>query len=174
MADASAAESGIVDQDLVEIVNEVWDAYLQQSDPGRVEGPETPDPHTITGAVSITGAWEGHVRVWVPPAAAADITALMLAMEAGEVTDHDVTDAMGELINVVGGNLKNRGAQPAKLGLPVVATGKMLFPATRETHRLAIRWPNGDPITFSVLHVNPDRPTLPMVKNGAERIANRA
>ena len=167
MADAPAVESGLVDQDLVEIVREVWDAYLQQSDPRQVAGPDTPDKRTITGAVSITGAWEGHVRVWVPADAATDITALMLAMEAGEVTDQDVTDAMGELINVVGGNLKNRGAQPAKLGLPVVATGKMLFPATRETHRLAIAWPSGEPITFSVLHVNPDRAGLPLVAKKA-------
>ena len=163
MADESTAESGLVNQDLIEIVNEVWDAYLQQPEAAALDNPGPPDPKAITAAVSITGAWEGHVRVLVPPAAAGDITALMLAMDAAEVTDQDVTDAMGELINVVGGNIKNRGAQPAKLGLPVVATGKMLFPATRETHRLAICWQDGDPITFSVLHVNPDRAVLPMI-----------
>lgn len=74
---------------------------------------------------------------------------------------------MGELINMVGGNIKNRGAQPAKLGLPVVASGRMLFPATRETHRLAVGWQDGEPIVFSVLHVNPDRATLPMMAKKA-------
>ncbi|MFI5909441.1 chemotaxis protein CheX [Dactylosporangium sp. NPDC051541] len=161
MADVSTAESGLVDQDLIEIVHEVWDAYLQQPDAPEVDTPTVQDAKTITAAVSITGAWEGHVRVIAPPSVAADITAIMLAMDKEEITDQDVTDAMGELINVVGGNIKNRGAQPAKLGLPVVATGKMLFPATKETHRLALRWPEGDPITFSVLHVNPDRAVLP-------------
>ncbi|MEV6931079.1 chemotaxis protein CheX [Dactylosporangium sp. NPDC051485] len=163
MADVSTAESGLVDQDLIEIVNEVWDAYLQQPEATAVEDPQAPHPRAITAAVSITGAWEGHVRVLVPPAAAGDITAIMLAMQAGEITDRDVTDAMGELINVVGGNIKNRGAQPAKLGLPVVASGKMLFPATRETHRLAVSWQDDDPILFSVLHVNPDRQALPII-----------
>jgi chemotaxis protein CheX len=163
MADVSTAESGLVDRDLLEIVNDVWDAYLQQPEAFPIDDPGAPDPKAITAAVSITGAWEGHVRVLVPPVAAGDITALMLAMDTAEVTDHDVTDAMGELINVVGGNIKNRGAQPSKLGLPVVATGRMLFPATRETHRLAIRWQDGDPITFSVLHVNPDRVVLPII-----------
>ena len=154
---ASTADSGLVDQDLVEIVNEIWDAYLQQRGAQPVEVGAVPDQLAITAAVSITGAWDGHVRLLVPPATAGDITALMLEMEPGEITDRDITDAMGELINVVGGNIKNRGAQPAKLGLPVVATGKMLFPAARETHRLAVQWQGGDPITFSVLHVNPDR-----------------
>ncbi|GAA2382133.1 chemotaxis protein CheX [Dactylosporangium salmoneum] len=163
MADVSTAESGLVDRDLIEIVNEVWDAYLQQPEAAAVEAPQAPHPQAMTAAVSITGAWEGHVRVLVPPAAAGDITAIMLAMEASEITDRDVTDAMGELINVVGGNIKNRGVQPAKLGLPVVATGKMLFPATQETHRLAVSWKDGDPILFSVLHVNPDRAVLPIV-----------
>ncbi|MGI5243619.1 chemotaxis protein CheX [Dactylosporangium sp. CA-139066] len=163
MADESTEESGLVDRDLIEIVNEVWDAYLQQPAAAPLDDPGSADPKAITAAVSITGAWEGHVRVLVPPAAAGDITALMLAMDAGEVTDQDVTDAMGELINVVGGNIKNRGTQPAKLGLPVVATGRMLFPATRETHRLAVRWQDGEPITFSVLHVNPDRAAIPVV-----------
>ncbi|WP_238016870.1 chemotaxis protein CheX [Dactylosporangium sp. AC04546] len=159
-ADSAPTESGLDDQDLVEIVNEVWNAYLQQPDAEPVDEADSPDPRTITAAVSITGAWEGHVRVLVPPSAAGDITAIMLAMEPGEVTDQDVTDAMGELVNVVGGNIKNRGAQPAKLGLPVVATGKMLFPATRETHRLAVAWRGATPIAFSVLHVNPDRPVI--------------
>lgn len=163
MADVSTAESGLVDDDLVEIVNEVWDAYLQRSEAPAVDAPAVQDPKWVTAAVSITGAWEGHVRVLIPPAAANDITAIMLAMDAGEITEQDVTDAMGELINVVGGNIKNRGAQPAKLGLPVVASGRMLFPATRETHRLAVAWEGGDPIIFSVLHVNPDRATLPVV-----------
>ncbi|WP_433059321.1 chemotaxis protein CheX [Dactylosporangium sp. CS-033363] len=163
MADVSAAESGLVDRDLLEIVSEVWDAYLQQPEATPTDSVAAEDRKAITAAVSITGAWEGHVRVLVPPTAAGDITALMLAMESGEVTDQDVTDAMGELINVIGGNIKNRGTQPAKLGLPVVATGRMLFPATRETHRLSIAWPNGEPITFSVLHVNPDRAGLPLI-----------
>ncbi|MER7272833.1 chemotaxis protein CheX [Dactylosporangium sp. NPDC000244] len=167
MADVSTAESGLVDQDLAEIVHEVWDAYLQQPDATAVDAPPVQDAKAITAAVSITGAWEGHVRVLVPPSAAGDITAIMLAMDAAEITDRDVTDAMGELINVVGGNIKNRGAQPAKLGLPVVATGRMLFPATRETHRLAIGWPAGDPIVFSVLHVNPDRAVLPVAAKKA-------
>ena len=163
MADVSTAETGLGDQDLIEIVNEVWDAYLQQPEATPVDDTPAPGSKAITAAVSITGAWEGHVRVVVPPAAAGDITAILLAMEAGEVTEGDVIDAMGELINVVGGNIKNRGAQPAKLGLPFVATGRMLFPATRESHRLAIRWQDGDPITFSVLHVTPDRAGLPLV-----------
>lgn len=160
MVDASLTESGLVDQDLVEIVGEVWDAYLQQPDAKPTDAEPELDLRPITAAVSITGAWEGHVRVLVPPVAATDITALMLAMDAAEVTDDDITDAMGELINVVGGNLKNRGAQPAKLGLPVVATGKMLFPSTRETMRLSVGWQGkpDQPITFSVLHVHRDRP----------------
>jgi chemotaxis protein CheX len=160
MVDASLNESGIVDRDLIEIVGEVWDAYLQQPDPQTTDHEPGLDLRPITAAVSITGAWEGHVRVLVPMTAANDITGLMLAMDADEVTDQDVTDAMGELVNVVGGNLKNRGTQPAKLGLPVVATGKMLFPSTRETHRLAVGWQGkpDQPITFSVLHVHRDRP----------------
>ncbi|GAA0728995.1 chemotaxis protein CheX [Dactylosporangium roseum] len=159
---ASPAPSGIDDEDLIAIVNEVWDAYLQQPGAEPVEAYVPVEQRMITAAVSITGAWEGHVRVLVPPAAATDITALMLAMAADEVTDQDITDAMGELINVVGGNVKNRGAQPAKLGLPVVATGRMLFPATRETHRLSVSWQGTDPITFSVLDVNPERAGFPI------------
>ncbi len=160
MVDASLIESGLAHRDLAEIVNEVWDAYLQQPEAQPTDHEPALDARPITAAVSITGAWEGHVRVLVPPAAAHDITGLMLAMEPGEVSDRDVTDAMGELINVVGGNLKNRGVQPAKLGLPVVATGKMLFPSTRETLRLAVGWQDkpDQPITFSVLHVHRERP----------------
>jgi chemotaxis protein CheX len=150
--DTSLAEPGLNDTDLAEIIAEVWDAYLQRPSANPTDAPP-PDGLLYTAAVSITGAWDGHVRVISPPGPASEITALMLAVDDADVTEQDITDAMGELVNVIGGNLKNRGAQPAKLGLPVVSTGKVLFPSTKETHRLAVEW-QGEPVVLSVLRAS--------------------
>src|SRR3569833_524301 len=102
--DTSLAEPGLSDTDLAEIVAEVWDAYLQRPSATPIDAPP-PDGALYTAAVSITGAWDGHVRVICPPGPAAEITALMLAVDDAEVTEQDITDAMGELVNVIGGYL---------------------------------------------------------------------
>lgn len=72
------------------------------------------------GAVSISGAWQGWVTLEVPGATATRLTAAMLG--GGDVVPaaEDVDDALGELANMIGGNLKSLVPAPSVLGLPVV------------------------------------------------------
>jgi chemotaxis protein CheX len=151
----SIVEPTLTDQDLHIIVTQVWDAYLHQD----AQLPTSTAPSTaatepmIVATVSLTGGWDGHVRIDCTPAAAADITALMLDLPAGGLDTHDVADAMGELANIVAGNIKALLPAPVSLGLPVVALGdrvKLQFPACHETNRLAVAW-NDETVQLRVL-----------------------
>ena len=61
------------------------------------------------------------------PAGCADLSRLLLGMEADEeVSDADIADAVGELVNIVAGGVKQRMQQVApgvRLGLPVFIHG---------------------------------------------------
>lgn len=60
------------------------------------------------------------------PAGCADLSRLLLGMEPGDaVSDADVADAVGELVNIVAGGVKQRmqGSASLRLGLPVFIHG---------------------------------------------------
>jgi chemotaxis protein CheX len=88
---------------------------------------------------------------------ARQLTAEMLAIPSPvEVADGDVADAVGELVNMVGGNLKSIMPGPSSLSLPSVAAGRAAFGAdVREVSRLDVVW-RGEPVRVCV-HI-PVRP----------------
>jgi hypothetical protein len=60
------------------------------------------------------------------PAGCADLSRLLLGMEPDEdVSDADIADAVGELVNIVAGGVKQRmqGSSSLRLGLPVFIHG---------------------------------------------------
>jgi hypothetical protein len=61
------------------------------------------------------------------PAGCADLARLLLGMEPGEsVSDADIADAVGELVNIVAGGVKQRMQEATgglRLGLPVFIHG---------------------------------------------------
>ena len=44
----------------------------------------------------------------------------MFSIEKGQVTDEEINDALSEMINIIGGNLKSLLPQPNQLSLPMV------------------------------------------------------
>lgn len=74
-------------------------------------------------------------------AAAHELTRALLMMTPDEeVGPEDLTDAFGELANVVGGNVKSLLAAPAVLSLPTVAAHAPEIEATRFLQDLALDW----------------------------------
>jgi chemotaxis protein CheX len=76
-----------------------------------------------TGCVQITGAWEGAITLSCAEELARRAAALMFSMPLDEVTTEHVHDALGELANITGGNLKAFFPEPSYLSLPAVVDG---------------------------------------------------
>jgi chemotaxis protein CheX len=55
------------------------------------------------------------------PEVAIKLSCSLLGMEPGEASDADIADTLGEIANVIGGNLKNVLPGPTLMSLPVVA-----------------------------------------------------
>jgi chemotaxis protein CheX len=70
--------------------------------------------------VRISGNWTGSVVMCVPFSLAQQCGALMCGQGPAELGSREVYDAWGELVNMVGGNLKALLPPPATLSLPHV------------------------------------------------------
>ena len=86
------------------------------------------DGSRIVGSVSLAGSVSGTVNVHVSDAFANQITANMLGMELDEIdSDEEVHDVIGELSNMIGGDLKSRLCDAGfvcELSIPSITSGK--------------------------------------------------
>lgn len=74
--------------------------------------------------VGIAGRWDGAVIVDCSPAVAHLLASLMFGVPSDEVDRDQIEDALGELANMVGGNLKALLPGPCTLSLPTVVEGR--------------------------------------------------
>ena len=86
------------------------------------------DGNRIVGSVSLAGSVSGTVNIHVSDAFASQITANMLGMELDEIdSDEEVHDVIGELSNMIGGDLKSRLCEAGfvcELSIPSITSGK--------------------------------------------------
>jgi CheY-specific phosphatase CheX len=79
---------------------------------------------TVGGCVQFTGAWEGAVTLEVSAEFARAAAATMFGMDAAQASISDTRDAIGELTNMTGGNVKALLPEPCRLSLPTVSEGE--------------------------------------------------
>ncbi len=86
------------------------------------------DTRQVVGSVSMAGTVSGTVNIYVGDMFAKVITADMLGMELDEVdSDEEIHDVVGELSNMIGGDLKSRlcdAGFDCSLSIPSITSGK--------------------------------------------------
>lgn len=106
---------------------DIFDTMLSMSvSPETVENDGGIDGRRIVGAVSFAGDVMGSVRVYLGDAFARLVTAAMMGMEEEEVDDDEVVDVVGEVCNMIGGDLKSRLCDlglPCQLSIPTTTRG---------------------------------------------------
>jgi chemotaxis protein CheX len=93
----------------------------------------------ITANIQISGQWKGIVALKVEHALAQQLAVKMFSIEKEEeVTDEDINDAVSEMTNIIGGNLKSILPQPNKLSLPMVDLKgtELYFPFTEQCAKI--------------------------------------
>lgn len=141
------------EDDLAEMVEQVWTSYL---DPEGVNPLlrtyEEVHKSEVHSTVSITGSWHGHVVYASSEAAARKAAAAFLAMEVEEVSSEDVFDVLGELVNIVGGNVKAMLPPGCFLSLPQVVLAPdsaARYPSATRLAGLYGTW-EGEPVSVSM------------------------
>lgn len=155
-----SVEAVVSEDVLAEMVEQVWVSYL---DPEGVSPLVTTgdagQPSEVHSSVSISGAWTGHVVYASSTAAARRAAAAFLAMEAEEVSQEDLSDVLGELANIVGGNVKAMLPSGCFLSLPQVVLAPdsaTKYPNAERITGLYGRW-EGEPVSISMWQSRNDR-----------------
>jgi chemotaxis protein CheX len=78
---------------------------------------------TVDGFINITGDWQGAVVLQLPVTLAERIASIMFSLGRRQPTIEDMLDALGEITNQTGGNLKALMPGTCHLSLPAVVRG---------------------------------------------------
>ncbi len=92
----------------------------------------------VSAMVGLAGTYNGLISIHQPCSLAIKVTEAMLDMEVTEV-DQDVFDALGEIANMVAGNVKqhlSKGGLDVRLSTPSVATGSDYVICAKQTNSL--------------------------------------
>ncbi|WP_432502216.1 chemotaxis protein CheX [Kineococcus arenarius] len=141
----------VEDDALAQIVDQMWQSYFGHVEPllPAFDPQEVPAP-LLCASVGISGARPGLVTVLVQKAATKALAAALLQEDEADLGDDDVYDALGEVANIIGGNIKALVPDAGALGLPAIAEAP---PLPRSNSRCAARldanW-QGNWITFIV------------------------
>lgn len=107
---------------LCQYTEAIWTSVLnlevQKSDTGLA-----PDQleNTLASCVHITGKWQGTVTLHCPVTLARRVAAIMFSHKEETTNIEEIQDALGELANMTGGNIKSLLPEPCYLSMPTVA-----------------------------------------------------
>jgi chemotaxis protein CheX len=125
----------------------------------RTHSDTLPDPAEtkFIGTVHISGSWAGSVVVECPEVFGRLVAASMFDSEPSEVADDELVDVIGELANMLGGNVKALLEGESSLSLPTVVRGSdfaVVVPGTHLSRSLSYEC-EGHVFALRVLSANP-------------------
>jgi len=138
----------VIEQIVENVFQTMMDMEVQPSD-----APWPPAGEVITAAISLSGSWKGAVLVECAVPEALLFASRMVDVDPPAGVNDDVRDALGELANMVGGNLKSILPGGVELSLPSVVWGsdyRVTICHAGEAHRWVFSSPEA---TFSVVVV---------------------
>jgi chemotaxis protein CheX len=125
--------AGIQDIDLKSFVTHSMQKVFETMLSMKIEAESPPQRDSVTngnhvvGTVGFAGAVMGNVNVFVSCDFAREMTAAMLGMSVDEIgSDEEVHDVVGEVCNMVGGDLKSRlcdAGLACSLSIPSITFG---------------------------------------------------
>ena len=110
------------------------------------EEPYSVQEHRVTCAVYFAGVWTGASLIECPLKMAYEFTARLMRIPKPVEFDNDVCDALGELANMIGGNLKSVLPRGVSLSIPSVVEGSkysVRVCGANRNKRLAFDGPDG-------------------------------
>jgi chemotaxis protein CheX len=105
------------------VVRSVWSTQLGLEIQDADGPPPAPTSPTLTAAIHIGGDFHGAIRLECSRALIRRAAAIMFAMPESELTVDDDCDVVGELTNVVAGNLKALLPGSNSISLPTIIDG---------------------------------------------------
>lgn len=114
----------INEQELVRIASSICQSVLKLDVTPLAAPPELNEAN-VSACVQIAGGWQGSVIVSCACSFADYAAGQMFGIDPGQCTTNDRQDAIAELTNMIGGNVKGllQCETPCHLSLPAVVSG---------------------------------------------------
>ncbi len=113
----------MIEEEIDQITRLIWQSLLSL-DVERLEVPPPDRGPAVQGTVAISGAWTGVLVLRFASELARWATAIMLETDLASVSEEEMHDAIAELTNMIGGNLKSHLPQPSTMSIPEVETAR--------------------------------------------------
>lgn len=111
----------MTNDELANVIESIWEETLGSPIRRLPASEPLPErPHLITATVQIEGACPRTVLVACSDGLAREIAAVMFHVDPKTAALEDTQDALGEVVNILGGNVKAILPPPHSLSLPVV------------------------------------------------------
>ena len=124
-----------MENEIVEITQNIWTNVLGlQVAPSAARAAETMAFQNMAGCVQIAGAWQGTIVLSCTAVLARIVAGKMFEVPPEDASKDQTQDALGELANITGGNLKALLPGPSHLSLPTVVEGfdyRLRIPGSR-------------------------------------------
>lgn len=106
-------------EEIRQLVECIWASVLgvEPKPPSRLSAPD-PEGGLFVGSVGLSGDWSGRVALGLPEGLARSASAVMLEADEEKVSEEEMLDVVGELANMIGGNLKALIAGACRLSTP--------------------------------------------------------
>ncbi len=136
---------------LQQVVNDICSGMLGL-EMERSEDFNCEDTGALSAIIRISGGWDSLVQVLTPRKTAIAIASNMFAMSKDELSEAEIRDAVGEIVNIVGGNLKGIVEGVSSLSLPCVGESDGCAPFDSSFSGVSItNLCQGDPFTVRIL-----------------------
>ena len=143
-----------LEQEIVSLTQYIWGTTLNLDAVPHVDVDAGTAPgRTLDGVINITGAWAGALVIQVPEPIARRAASVMFEVDEAAATLEDMQDAVGELTNMTGCNVKALLNGPCHLSLPAVVEGRdysIRVPGSEAVTRVVFDV-DGDPFVVSLL-----------------------
>ena len=118
----SIFEASAYGADVEQIVGDVFRTMLEMDAPAN-SGVTLPKERVLTAAIYFAGSWKGAVLLECTEQLALASTEALMQIPAPLHVDDDARDSLGEVINMIGGNLKCLLPPGTALSMPSVMDG---------------------------------------------------
>lgn len=110
------------EEEISQFVTDIWSTFLNLK-VSTTDQDFKPNGkgNTLAGCVQITGEWQGSVTLYAPKEIGRRIAAIMYSLDEKKVEDQQIQDVIGEITNVLAGNIKSILPAPCSISLPCVA-----------------------------------------------------
>ncbi|MCX5660789.1 MAG: chemotaxis protein CheX [Planctomycetota bacterium] len=109
--------------DIMMLAGTIWESVLslpiETDEPGSVGN----HPRSMAACIQISGAWNGAILLDCPVEFARLAASVMFSTEPANAALPDLQDAIAELVNMIGGNIKGLLPETCFLSLPAVVEG---------------------------------------------------